>query len=58
VNSRGNYRAGLGPYPFVAGVMKSLEQDLAEIGYGTSAGFLNASRAELDRRFDEMNRHL
>jgi short-subunit dehydrogenase involved in D-alanine esterification of teichoic acids len=35
--------------------MKGLEEDVYEIGYGMSAGMLNASRADLDRIFQQMN---
>lgn len=52
---RGGLKAGLGPKEFVIAVMLGLENDLPEIGYGTTAGFSHASRAELDRRFAEMN---
>lgn len=55
---RGNFKAGLGPEEFVAAVMTALEKDVFEIGYGMSAGFMTASRAELDRRFQEMNSRL
>jgi hypothetical protein len=33
----------------VSAVMKGLEGDVTEIGYGMSADMLKASRAELDR---------
>jgi uncharacterized oxidoreductase len=52
---RGGYKAGLGPEEFVAAVMRGLENDKPEIGYGMTADFATASRAELDRRFTEMN---
>jgi uncharacterized oxidoreductase len=52
---RGGYKAGLGPKEFVAAVMRGLENDTPEIGYGMTADFATASRAELDRRFTEMN---
>jgi uncharacterized oxidoreductase len=52
---RGNFKAGLSPEQFVAAVMKGLEGDAFEIGYGMSAGFIHASRAELDERFEQMN---
>lgn len=52
---RGGFKAGLDPKEFVAAVMAGLENDVPEIGYGMTAGFSQASRAELDRRFTEMN---
>jgi len=52
---RGNFRADLKPEEFVDAVMKGLEGDVPEIGYGMSAGMLQASRAELDKRFQQMN---
>ena len=52
---RGGYSAGLDPEEFVAAVMQGLAADTPEIGYGMTAGYANASCAELDRRFAEMN---
>ena len=52
---RGNFRANLTAEEFTAAVMKGLEEDVAEIGYGMSAGMLKASRADLDRSFQQMN---
>ncbi len=52
---RGNFRAGLEPEQFVSAVMIALGQDVFEIGYGMTAEFIHASRAELDRRFQHMN---
>jgi uncharacterized oxidoreductase len=52
---RGGFEAGLGPQEFVAAVMRGLENDVPEIGYGMTAGYSQASRADLDRRFAEMN---
>ena len=52
---RGNFKANLGPEEFVSAVMKSLEADVLEIGYAMSEGMLNASRAELRKRFEQMN---
>lgn len=40
---------------FVAAVMKKLESDTPEIGYGMTEDFLKASREELNRHFDAMN---
>lgn len=51
---RGNFRAGLDAQTFVAAAMKNLARDADEIGYGTSASMLNASRAELDAAFERM----
>jgi uncharacterized oxidoreductase len=52
---RGGYKPNLTSEEFIAAVMKDLEGDVFEIGYGMSTGMLNASRAELDRRFQQMN---
>jgi uncharacterized oxidoreductase len=52
---RGNFRANLTPEEFTAAVMKGLEADVPEIGYGMSASMLQASRADLDRSFQQMN---
>ena len=52
---RGNFRAGLDAQTFVAAAMKDLARGADEIGYGTSASMLNASRAELDAAFERMN---
>ena len=52
---RGGFRAGLGAGEFVAAVMRGLENDTPEIGYGMTSGFAKASREEFDRRFAEMN---
>ena len=51
---RGNYKAGLSAGEFVAAVMKGLEADELEIGYGTTEGSLKASKAELDESFRRM----
>ena len=53
---RGGYKPELKPEEFTAAVMKGLEAALPEIGYGMSAEMLQASRAELDQRFQQMNR--
>lgn len=53
---RGGYKAGIGPAEFVASVMTDLQRDAFEIGYGSSAALLRASRDELDRVFDAINR--
>jgi short-subunit dehydrogenase involved in D-alanine esterification of teichoic acids len=52
---RGGYKAGLGPEEFVAAAMQGLADDKPEIGYAMTAAYATASRAELDRRFAEMN---
>jgi uncharacterized oxidoreductase len=52
---RGDHKAGLGPEQFVAAVMRELENDTPEIGYGATAEYAKASRAELDQRFAEVN---
>jgi uncharacterized oxidoreductase len=52
---RGNFKAGLTPGVFVEAVMKGLERDVTEIGFGMSERFINASRAELDSSFEQMN---
>jgi uncharacterized oxidoreductase len=52
---RGNFKAGLMPDKFVAAVMKGFQNDVFEIGYGMSEGFIRASRAELDKNFQQMN---
>ena len=52
---RGGFKAGLGPEELVGAVMQGLANATPEIGYGMTAGYAAASRAELDRRFAEMN---
>jgi uncharacterized oxidoreductase len=52
---RGGFKAGLTPEEFTAAVMKGLEADRLEIGYGRTEGILRASRAELDVAFQQMN---
>lgn len=52
---RGNFKADLKPEEFTAAVMRGLEANMLEIGYGMSAGMLKASRADLDERFQQMN---
>jgi uncharacterized oxidoreductase len=52
---RGNFRANLSPREFVSAVMKSLESDVKEIGFGMTSGFIQMSRDELDRAFQRMN---
>jgi uncharacterized oxidoreductase len=52
---RGNYKPDLKPGEFVKGIMKALENDVPEIGYGHTAELITASREELDKRFRDMN---
>lgn len=52
---RGGFKAGLGPDEFVAAVMRGLEADQPEIGYGMTEGLIRASRQDLDRAFERMN---
>ena len=52
---RGNVKANVTPDEFVAAVMKGFENDVYEIGYGTTAGLVKASREDLDRSFQQMN---
>lgn len=52
---RGGFTANLSPEEFVSAVMKGLDADELEIGYGMSAGLLKASRADLDKSFQKMN---
>ncbi|HXX67955.1 MAG TPA: SDR family NAD(P)-dependent oxidoreductase [Polyangiaceae bacterium] len=52
---RGGFRPVLSAATFVAAVMKGLESDAREIGYGTTISSIHASRAELDRAFEQMN---
>ena len=52
---RGNFKADLSPKVFVSAVMKGLENDVFEIGFGMTAGFIHASRADLDKSFQQMN---
>jgi uncharacterized oxidoreductase len=52
---RGNFKTGLSPKQFVSAVMKGLENDVFEIGFGMTAGCIHACRAELDQSFEQMN---
>ena len=52
---RGNFKANLEPADFVASVMECFQDDIFEIGFGMSEGFIKASRAELDKSFQLMN---
>jgi len=53
--ARGAYKANLTAPEFVAAAMKGLASDVFEIGYGMTEGLLRASRADLDRSFQQMN---
>jgi len=53
--ARGNFKPDLSPGTFVSAVMKGLENNIYEIGYGMTEGFIHASRAELDNSFSQMN---
>jgi uncharacterized oxidoreductase len=55
---RGGFKPDLKPEPFVAAVMKDLENDVLEIGFGMTKGMLTASRAELEDAFVQMNRRM
>ncbi len=52
---RGGFKANLSSTEFVAAVMKDLANDVPEIGYAMTAGLRNASRADLDKSFEQMN---
>lgn len=54
-SKRGNFKVDLKPKEFVAAVMKGFKNDVFEIGYGMTEGFIIASRAELDKSFQQMN---
>jgi uncharacterized oxidoreductase len=52
---RGGFKPDLKPQPFVTAVMRDLENDVLEIGFGMTKGMLTASRAELESAFVQMN---
>jgi len=52
---RGGFTPNVTATEFAAAVMKGLATDVFEIGYGMTDGFLKASRADLDQRFEQMN---
>lgn len=56
--NRGGFKPDLDAVTFVAGMMQGMAMDVPEIGFGMTADFINASRAELDCHFQEMNRHM
>jgi uncharacterized oxidoreductase len=53
---RGNFKVDLKPELFVAAVMKEFKNNIFEIGYGMTEGHLKASREDLDKGFQQMNR--
>lgn len=61
LNQRGRaqcsgFKVAPGPEEFVAAVMRGLENDVPEIGYGMTANFGKASsRTELDQIFTRIN---
>lgn len=52
---RGGFKVDLQPKEYVAAVVHGLENDVFEIGYGMSEGFIKASRTDLDKSFLQMN---
>jgi uncharacterized oxidoreductase len=52
---RGNFKANLTPEEFASSVMKGIKNDVFKIGYGMTEGSIKASRAELDKSFQQMN---
>ncbi len=52
---RGHFKIDLKPDEYAASVMKGLKDDLFEMGYGSTAGLIKASREDLDRSFQQMN---
>ena len=52
---RGNFKANLTPEEYVPSVMAGLKNDVFEIGFGFTEGLIKASRADLDRSFQQMN---
>jgi uncharacterized oxidoreductase len=46
----------VGVHEYVASVVKGLRDDVPEIGYGYTQDMMKASRADLDKRFQMMNR--
>lgn len=55
---RGGFKANLEPEEFVKAVMKGLEEDTSEIGYGMTKEMLTASWSELKSAFVQMNRRM
>ncbi|MDP4143339.1 MAG: SDR family NAD(P)-dependent oxidoreductase [Bacillota bacterium] len=60
LNSEGrkkiNFTADIKPADFAAAMVEGIKNDKFEIGYGTAEGMRMASREELDKRFQMMNR--
>jgi uncharacterized oxidoreductase len=54
---RGNFKVDLKPKEFVASVMNDIKNDVFEIGYGMTQASIKASRADLDKSFQQMNSH-
>jgi uncharacterized oxidoreductase len=52
---RGNFKANLTPGEYVPSVMAGLKNDAFEIGFGFTEGLIKASRADLERSFQQMN---
>jgi len=52
---RGNFKIDLKTDEFVTSVMKDLENEIFEIGYGMTSGLIKASREDLDKSFQQMN---
>jgi hypothetical protein len=46
----------VGVHEYVASVVKGLRDDVPEIGYGYTQDMMKASPADLDKRFQMMNR--
>jgi uncharacterized oxidoreductase len=52
---RSNFKVDLKPAEYVASVMNGLKNDVFEIGYAMTEGIIRASRADLDKSFQQMN---
>jgi uncharacterized oxidoreductase len=52
---RGNFKANLTSEEYISSVMTGLKNDVLEIGFGFTEGLIKASRADLDRSFQQMN---
>ncbi|MGA2975401.1 MAG: SDR family NAD(P)-dependent oxidoreductase [Spirochaetia bacterium] len=53
---RGGFKVDLQPGEFVAAVMLGLANDVYEIGYGMTERSIKASREDIDKSFQQMNR--
>jgi uncharacterized oxidoreductase len=51
----GNFKANVSAKALVSAVMQGLANDVYEIGFGMTTGFIRASRADLDQSFQRMN---